>query len=401
MPLARLPIRRRLMAMLLLTSGAVLLLTCASFFAYEFLTFRQTAVSDLTTLGEIIAANSTAALAFANPEDAREVLSALWAEKHVVAAALYDRDGRLFATFPPSLPARAFPEVPAAPGYRFERGRLVGSQPVVQGDNGRLGTLYLRSDMGAMDERVRHYALIAALVLAVSLVVAYLISRRLQRQISQPLLALAETARAVSDRRDYSVRAAPAEGQELELLTEGFNHMLARIEEQHQTLGESAGRLRAVLNSALSAVVVIDAQGLIVDWNARAEAMFGWPQNEALGRSLAATIIPPRYREAHHQGLERLRAGGEGPILNRLLELSALRRDGDEFPVELCVSPLITGGVRSFCGFITDLTERRQAQEKLEAQLGRLELLNRITRAIGERQDLPSVFQVVVRTLEE
>nr|MBA3543419.1 hypothetical protein [Chthoniobacterales bacterium] len=78
------PIQQKLMTILLLTSGAVLVLTCASFFAYEFLTFRQTALRQLATQGEIIAANSTAALAFKNEDDAKEILSALKAERHIV-----------------------------------------------------------------------------------------------------------------------------------------------------------------------------------------------------------------------------------------------------------------------------------------------------------------------------
>lgn len=130
-------------------------------------------------------------------------------------------------------------------------------------------------------------------------------------------------------------------------------------------LRESEARLRAVLNSALSAVIVIDAEGKITDWNVRAETMFGWTRSEALGRNLAETIIPPQYREAHRRGLERFFASGEGPVLNRLIELTALRRDGSEFPVELSISPIEAGGVVTFCGFITDITERKRAEQEI------------------------------------
>ena len=145
--------------------------------------------------------------------------------------------------------------------------------------------------------------------------VAYALSRVLQRQISQPILALAETAKAVSDRRDYSVRATKLGTDELGLLTDAFNHMLTQIQEQNVVLRESEERVRAVLNSALSAVVVIDAGGKITDWNARAETVFGWTRREALGQELAETIIPPRYREAHRRGLEHFLETGEGPVL--------------------------------------------------------------------------------------
>ena len=224
------PIRRKLMMVILLTSGVVLLLTCAAFIAYELLSFRQTMVRNVTILGEVIAANSTAALAFANQDDATEVLAALKAERHIVAASLYDTNGELFAKYPAGLPADAFPAAPERDAYRFEHSHLVGVQPVVEGNNKRLGTLYLKSDLGAMYERLRLYSGIAALVLAVSFLVAYLLSRVLQQQISQPILALAETAKAVSDRRDYSVRATRLGKDELGLLTDAFNHMLGQIQ---------------------------------------------------------------------------------------------------------------------------------------------------------------------------
>jgi len=395
------PIRRRLMAMILLTSSTVLLLICAAFFTYEFLTFRQSTIAHLTTLGDVIADNSTAALAFANADDAREVLSALRAERHIVAAGLYDRNGKLFAKYPNALADRDLPVAPGQLGFSFTGGHLVGFQPVAQTGNRNLGSLYLKSDMGAMYERFRSYGAIATLAIAGSFLVAYLISRSLQRRISQPILALTQTARAVSDRGDYSVRAASGGRDELGLLATAFNHMLTRIQDQHRELGESAARLRAVLNSALSAVVVIDSQGVILDWNERAEKMFGWPREKSLGRTLAELIIPERYREAHRSGLERYLASGGSPVLNRLIELSAVRHDGEEFPIELSVNAMVTDEVPTFCGFITDITERKHAQAKLQAQLGRLELMHRITRAVGERQDLPSVFQVVIRSLEQ
>ena len=356
------PIRRKLVVIILLTSGAVLLLMCASFFTYEFWTFRQTMVRQASTIGKIVADNSTAALAFQNADDAKEVLNTLKAEPHIVAAGLYDKSGKLFSKYPASLPAAALPDARAADGYRFERSHLDGFQPVVQGDK-RIGTLYLQTDLGALYERFRLYGLIVVLVAAVSFLLAYTLSTALQKQISRPILALAETARVISERRDFSVRATKLGNDELGLLTDAFNQTLSEVEKQNRALQESAERVRAVLNSAISAVVVIDAAGKITDWNARAEEMFGWPRHEALGRALVETIIPPHYREAHLRGLERYLATGHGPVLGRTVELSALRSDGSEFPVELNISPLKSGDVVSFCGFITDLTERKKLEE--------------------------------------
>ena len=239
MPQRSRPIRRTLITALLLTSGAAMLTSAVAFCAYDFLTYRQSTLRNLGTLGAAIAANSTAALAFDNPDDAREVLSAFRAESHVVAAGLYGRSGKLFASYPAAnakLPA----DLSAPEGYRFERGQLIGVQPVVQGGR-RMGTLYLKSDNAAIYERLRSFSLIAGLVLALSWLVAYVLSTRLQKQISRPILALAATASEISKHDDYTVRAPQAEGDELVLLTDAFNRMLTRI-------GETQGRLQRQLS---------------------------------------------------------------------------------------------------------------------------------------------------------
>ena len=238
------PIRRKLMMINLGTSSVVLLLTCAAFFAYELISFRKSAIDQLSSLGEIVAANSTAVLAFNNEHDATEILASLSAERSIVAACLYDQRGKLFARYPSEASETAFPGKPGIDGYRFETGGLSGFAPVVQVKGQRLGTLYLRSDMIALYDRLRLYGVIAVLVIAGASLVAYSLSRKLQQQISRPILALAETAKTVSDRRDYSVRAHKFGEDELGLLTDAFNRMLAQIEAQNGALRQANDDLR-------------------------------------------------------------------------------------------------------------------------------------------------------------
>ncbi len=130
-------------------------------------------------------------------------------------------------------------------------------------------------------------------------------------------------------------------------------------------LRDSEERTRSIVNNALDAVIVMDGQGKIVDWNPRAEEIFGWPRAEIVGAKLSDTIIPPRYRDAHEQGLRRYLQTGAGPALGKRLEISALRRDGSEFPIELAITPLklVTG--LTFSAFVRDITERKATQEKL------------------------------------
>jgi signal transduction histidine kinase len=243
------PIRRRLMTITLVTCGAVSLLTCASFFAYEFFTFRQTIIANISSMGSILASNSTAALTFANSDDAGEVLAALQAEPHIRAASLYDENGKLFAQYPANMPSETFPAAPEGDGHRFNGGHLISYQPVVYGSK-RLGTLYLKSDLDAMYERFRLYGLITVVIVAASFLLAYALSRHLQRQISQPVLALADTARAVADHGDYSVRAPRIGTGEFVVLTDAFNQMLDRIRESDSALREREEQLQS-LNAEL------------------------------------------------------------------------------------------------------------------------------------------------------
>jgi signal transduction histidine kinase len=229
------PIQRKLITVILLTSGAVLLLTCTSFFAYEFHSFRQTTVRQLSTLGEIVAENSTAALAFDSREDAAEILAALKADPHIVAACIYDQEGNVFAQYPSNRALKDLPVKPRSRGYDFTASHLEGFQPIVQGSR-KLGTLYLKSDLKAMYERFQLYAIIAVLVIVLSFLLAYVLSKILQKGISKPILALAETAKEISNDRNYSVRVPKGGKDEIGTLTDAFNQMLLEIEEQNQSL---------------------------------------------------------------------------------------------------------------------------------------------------------------------
>ena len=127
----------------------------------------------------------------------------------------------------------------------------------------------------------------------------------------------------------------------------------------------SEKRIRLIIESALNAIVIMDSYGIINDWNHHAEKMFGWSKKQAIGQPLEQLIIPPRFRKQHKQGLEHYLLSGEGPILNKLLEQTAIRRDGTEFPVEISISPLKLGNAFIFSGFIHDITVRKQTEHDI------------------------------------
>jgi signal transduction histidine kinase len=250
----RTTITRKFKAAIMGTSIAVLALTCAVFIAYEYVTFRKTIVRGLTVRAEIIAANSTAALAFQNEADAREVLSALGKDPHMVAACLYDKDGRVFATYPADAPTDLFPTAPEKQGYRFGKAEVVVFQPVVH-DERPLGTVYLKSDLSAMSEQLRLYALLVLGIVAGSIVVAFALSTWLQKRISKPILDLADTARRVSERQDYALRAQKVGDNEIGLLADSFNDMLGQIQQRDASLRKNEEEIRK-LNAELEQRVI-------------------------------------------------------------------------------------------------------------------------------------------------
>ncbi len=127
--------------------------------------------------------------------------------------------------------------------------------------------------------------------------------------------------------------------------------------------GPSTGPLlRQVIDSALDAVIVIDEDSEVLEWNAAAEDVFGWPRSEVIGRSLVDLIIPEPHRAAHVRGMAHFLATGEGPVLNRRVDMTAIRRSGEEFPVELTICPVPNNGGWTFSAFLRDITDRVRAE---------------------------------------
>ncbi len=149
----------------------------------------------------------------------------------------------------------------------------------------------------------------------------------------------------------------------------GGSRQLARRvrdnERAYQALEENQERTRAILSTALDAIITIDADNHITGWNEQAEAIFGWRADEVRGQTLSETIIPERYRAAHDEALQRVRHGGERRMLGRRVELSALDRTGREFPVELAVASIVIDGSFAFSAFIRDITERKETESKI------------------------------------
>jgi signal transduction histidine kinase len=230
-----LPIRQKLVLMIMLATGGALLLAGVGLLALDFFRFRRDMVTDLHTLAEIVAQNSTAALSFEDPIAAQENVAALRAKPSVRGAAIYDAQGGLFAYWWRPEVNPDFPARPGADGHRFQRASLVLFEPIVL-DGKRVGTVYVESSLSEVWRRLQaRVVTIAAVFLAAGLA-ALGLSSRLQGLISRPVLHLADTARAVSERNDYSLRAGKQSADELGRLVDAFNQMLSQIEERDTAL---------------------------------------------------------------------------------------------------------------------------------------------------------------------
>ncbi len=238
-----LPIKRKLMVVILLTSSFALLLMGSALVFYERFTFRRSVARDMNVLGQIIGSNSTAALAFDDPKSAHEILSGLLAEKQIAAAAIYDNHGTLFAKFPDTVAENQLPPQPGPLGHKIERRRFVTFQPILQ-EGVRVGTIYLQADLGEMYARFRVYGLLLLFVGICSTLAALALATRLQRSISNPILDLAKVAAAVSEGHDYSVRGTKYGRDEIGQLTDAFNEMLARLGQSNAALAASEEELR-------------------------------------------------------------------------------------------------------------------------------------------------------------
>ncbi len=235
-------IKRKLTAIIMIASTVALLVVSAGFVTYERITFRKAMVGDLFTLGEVIGDRSTAALSLLKPDDAVETLSALRLEKHITAAALYDTDGKLFATYPTNAAAQSFPTHPEMDGARFLPDHLIIFRRIYD-PGGFAGTVYLESDLRALHDRFVRYAEIVGLLMVISWVVTLILSARLQRIISRPIFQLAATARAVSIDKNYSMRATKDGNDEMGQLIDRFNEMLGQIQKRDSELQQAHDKL--------------------------------------------------------------------------------------------------------------------------------------------------------------
>jgi PAS domain S-box-containing protein len=211
------------------------------------------------------------------------------------------------------------------------------------------------AEVDALQRRIRMNSLLfsSALSLLAGLVML-LVARRIGGMIEQA----AEFADRLVDHGGAHLEIG-SRIKEVSQIQTALNKASALLKQQFQVLQDSEARKSAVLAASLDALITIDTDGRIVDLNPAAEATFGYRREEAIGAVMGDLIVPPVHRQAHAQGMRHYLATGIGPALHRRIEISALRRDGSEFPVELSIAPFESGGEKYFLGSLRDISERK------------------------------------------
>ena len=367
-----LPIRRKIEGVVMIVCGAALLVATGAFTFYDRTNFLAERTQDLSASSQMVASNSTAALAFGDAKTASELLHALQAKTYVLHAALYDKDGRVLAQYSRAAAKNFVP--PAAAG---------GRSGIVNGDmwlfqnidlNGEsIGTIFVQAGLGDLNERLIRYIEIASLVILISLGLAFALTSRLQQVISGPIRTLADTATSVSKGENYSLRVTKTGNDEIGFLFDEFNGMLDRIQERDRALqaahaeleervAERTSYLNALIENSPLAIMVLDSEQKVQLCNPAFEELFQYSREE-LAAKFIADLFP------HENALAEVSLGSEIAAEKTLVSMTTRRKrkDGTFVDVELHLVPLtVKGRTLGSLGIYQDVSERIRTAEAMQ-----------------------------------
>jgi signal transduction histidine kinase/DNA-binding response OmpR family regulator len=372
--------KRRLTAITTVAAGGGLFLACAAIATYEMMAYRDRLVQTLATEAQIVGSNAASAIVFEDPDSAAATLKALRAEPHIVSAALYKPSGVLFAAYTRDAAAagEVLPRAPAGrlEGHEFMGGRLSLYRPVIV-DGAAMGVVVLEADLVEMQGRLFRYAFILLAVLVAAMAVAQMTASRLHGTITEPVLSLVETAKVVSARRDYSVRAVARGRDELGLLVTAFNDMLDQIQERDVALQRARDDLEGQVAERTRNLEVEIVERKLLEEALRTKNV---ELEEQSRRVLEATRLKSEFLANMSHELRT--------PLNAIIGFAELMHDAKVGPISLahkdCLQDILTSS-RHLLQLINDVLDLSKVEAgKMEFRPEKVDL----ARLVGEVRDI-------------
>ncbi|MGH9743964.1 MAG: ATP-binding protein, partial [Candidatus Acidiferrum sp.] len=390
-------IQRKLTFFIVCTSLVGLSLACLSFDFFEKARFRSSMTSELSALAYTLGANTAASLAFNNKKSAERILEALHAERHIVGARLYDKDGVLFAEYLRDETGLDIAPPPASgDGAQFAKSSLTLYRTIYLGE-AKTGAIAIVSDLGALQAEIRQYTEVSAVIILFSIVATYLVSSRLLRLITEPILHLSQVAAQVAEKEDYALRALPRGHDEVGALIISFNQMLERIQERDAALRDAKGdlelrvqtrtqelqlevnermraeealsgerkTLRALIDNVPDFMYVKDAESRFLVANAALAKAIGAAGPEALLQKSDFDFYSEELARGYFEDEQKL-IGSKQPLFNR--EEASLDAGGNSICLLTTKVPLFdkNGQVIGLAGVGRDITHLKKVQEEMQ-----------------------------------
>jgi PAS domain S-box-containing protein len=392
------PLKRKLMLLVMAASVVVVMVAFLAFAVSEAISSRRSLRQEITALGEIVGANTAAAVTFNDRKAAEETLSALRANPHIVATYVLVNDGLVFAKYIATNAGRDPQKNLEIPPRLMERtdsfwswnSDLKAVIPIFL-DGQKVSTVVVLADMKELRSRNIGFLAVVVVFMLGSFTGVYLVFSRLQGLITDPILHLAQTMRKISKEKDYSVRV-PREsggesggeiGGEIGDLIDGFNEMLGQIQlrdeqlERHREeleekvalrtaeLMENEERTRIILSAAGDGILTIDGGGVIDSFNPAAEHIFGYASAEVTGKNVAI-LTPVEHIYQIKEFVEKyLKVPGPRDSGYRT-EAIGLHRDGRRIPLELAANEFFIHGRQMFACVLRDITKRKEIEGQLQ-----------------------------------